>query len=82
MLGAVFVLMVNPRRPMQSMNRREIFVLLGSAVVSQPVATFAQSRSVPLVGWLSPSTESSDADSTKSFSQGLHEQGYDEAGMS
>jgi putative ABC transport system substrate-binding protein len=63
---------------MQSMNRREIFVLLGSAVVSQPVATFAQARSAPLVGWLSPNTRAFDTDFTKAFLQGLHEQGYDE----
>jgi putative ABC transport system substrate-binding protein len=76
----MFFLGVNPGLPMQSINRREIFVLLGSALVSQPVATFAQARSTPLVGWLSPTTAASDTDMTKAFVQGLHEQGYDEGG--
>jgi putative ABC transport system substrate-binding protein len=59
-------------------KRWDFISLLGGALVSWPVATFAQARSAPLVGWLSPNTGAFDTDSAKAFVQGLHEQGYDE----
>ena len=63
---------------MKSINRRDIFALLGSALVAWPVATFAQARSAPLIGMLSANAGVFDNDLTKAFVQGLHEQGFDE----
>jgi ABC-type uncharacterized transport system substrate-binding protein len=59
-------------------KRWDFITLLGGALVSWPVATFSQTRSAPLVGWLSPNTAAFHTDLTKAFVQGLHEQGYDE----
>jgi ABC-type uncharacterized transport system substrate-binding protein len=61
------------------MKRREFIILLGNALVSRPVATFAQARSLPLVGILFPGTTEGPfgIDTMKAFFEGLHEQGYD-----
>jgi len=68
------------RRRGDRVKRWDFITLLGGALVSWPVATFAQPRSAPLVGWLSPNSRAFDTDFRNAFLQGLHEQGYDEGG--
>jgi putative ABC transport system substrate-binding protein len=59
------------------MRRREFIAGLGSAA-AWPVATRAQSRNVPVIGYLDAGSESARAPFTAAFHRGLGEQGYSE----
>src|SRR5439155_26963328 len=56
------------------MKRREFITLLGSAVASWPLATRAQQRKMPVIGWLA----FGQFGPVNAFRQGLAEAGYAE----
>jgi putative ABC transport system substrate-binding protein len=58
------------------MRRREFITLLGGAAVASPFATWAQPRTLPLVGFLGTGSPEADAYRVAAFRQGLNEMGY------
>jgi putative tryptophan/tyrosine transport system substrate-binding protein len=61
------------------MNRRDFLILAGGALGTRPIGVLAQTRAVPLVGMLFPSSTEGPfgIDTTTAFFEGLHEEGYD-----
>ena len=55
------------------MYRRRLMLLLGGASVAWPLASRAQQKAMPVIGFLSPP---SPAPSDAAFRQGLNESGY------
>jgi len=59
------------------MRRRELFKLIGGAVVAWPLAGRAQPPNMPVVGFLNDGIAQHDYDLAASFRQGLREAGFD-----
>src|SRR5215510_2391453 len=60
------------------MRRRDFLTLLGSAAVTWPFAARAQQSSMPVVGFVSGRSPSSDAFLVEGFRRGLRENGFTE----
>ena len=58
------------------MKRREFITLVGGAAGSWPLASWAQQRAVPVIGFLSGRSASESAELVKAFARGLGEMGH------
>ena len=61
---------------MLGIRRREFITLLGGAAAAWPLATQAQQRALPVVGYVSVLTAARDTEREVAFRQGLGEAGY------
>ena len=59
------------------MRRRDFITFLGGAA-AWPLATRAQQRPLPVIGWLDPRSPDTNLDSQRAFLRGLMETGYSE----
>ena len=60
------------------MRRREFISLLGGTAVTWPLSGQAQQSALPVVGWMSSSTDSTNGHLVAAFKRGLSETGYAE----
>jgi len=58
------------------MRRREFIALLGSGIAAWPLAARAQQASVPVIGFLHPSSPDAYSDRLRAFRQGLKDTGF------
>src|SRR5262245_6522504 len=61
---------------MLDVRRREVLTLLGGAAASWPLAAGAQPATMPVIGFLHPTSLESFAENLRGFRQGLKETGY------
>jgi putative ABC transport system substrate-binding protein len=61
---------------LDQLKRREFITLLGGAVTGWPLAARAQQPTMPVIGFVSPTSPEANVDRLRGFRQGLKEQGY------
>jgi putative tryptophan/tyrosine transport system substrate-binding protein len=60
----------------EQLKRREFITLLGSAAAAWPLAAWAQQPAVPLIGFMSPRSQSDSVELVAAFRRGLKEVGF------
>ena len=61
---------------MPGMRRREFVGLVGGAAVAWPLSARAQQPTMPVIGFLDPTSPNTFADRQRGFRQGLKDAGY------